>query len=133
MPEVHNAIKINAAPDTVWQILGDPARAPEYIPGILTATFEGTLRVCKDDSGNEIREEIGVEDFAYSFKHLQIPLPVSRSEGRFALKPDGKTAFVQMDWEFEFLDPALEAQLLPMVDGASRLTLERLKARAEAG
>jgi hypothetical protein len=131
MPKVQNTITINAAPDTVWEILGDPASAPEYVPGIVTASIEGSLRVCTDADGNEIREEINLGDYSLSYKHLQIPLPVSQSKGKFSVKEQGNHALVEMEWEFELLDPTMESQLSPMIDGASKMTLGNLKARVE--
>ena len=135
MPAIRNTIKINASLEEVWAVLGDPARAPEYSPGVVTARMEGTRRFCTDVSGNQIEEEISdisQEKRTYRFRHVKIPVPVKNSHGRFAVVADNQHAIVTMDWEFEALDPTKEAELVPMLDGASKQTLEELRKRVES-
>ena len=135
MTKLHNTLSINASPDKVWAILGDLARAPEYVPGIMTAKVEGMQRLCTDAYGNEIHEEMSdysKEQRTYAFKHLQVPLPVKWSQGKFTVEPEGGASLVVMEWEFEPLDPAQAAELTPMLDGAAKLTLENLRQRVES-
>ena len=134
MTKVHNTLSINASPDKVWAILGNLARAPEYVPGIMTAKVEGMQRLCTDAYGNEIREEISdysEEQHSYAFKHLQVPLPVKWSQGKFTVEAEGGSSLVVMGWEFEALDPTQEAKLTPMLDSAAKMTLENLRQRVE--
>lgn len=135
MPTIHNAIKIKASPEQVWAVLGDPARAPEYSPWLVTARMEGTRRICTDASGNQIEEEISdvsKEKRTYRFRHLKVPLPVKNSHGRFAVESHNQHALVTMDWEFEALDSNKEGELIQMLDGASKQTLEELRKRVES-
>jgi hypothetical protein len=133
--KIQNRIKIEASPAQVWAVLGDLARAPEYVPGIVAAKVEGSQRLCTDTYGNEILEEISdysQEQHSYVFKHLQVPLPVKRSQGKFTVEATGTASLVALEWEFEPLDPAQAAELRPMLDGAAKLTLENLRQRVEA-
>lgn len=133
--KIQSRIKIEASPDQVWAVLGDLARAPEYVPGVVTAKVEGTQRLCLDAHGNEIREEISDYSEAqrcYTFKHLQVPLPVKESQGKFSVEAEGAASLVVLEWEFEPLDPTQEAELTPMLDGAAKMTLENLRQRVEA-
>ena len=133
--KIQHRIKIEASPDQVWAVLGDLARAPEYVPGIVAAKVEGRQRLCVDAYGNEIREEISDYSEAqrsYTFKHLQAPLPVKRSQGKFTVEAEGEASLVVLEWEFEPLDAAQEAELTPMLDGAAKMTLENLRQRVEA-
>ncbi len=135
MIKIQNTTKINASPEEVWRVLGDPVRAPEYVPGVVSAKMEGMERFCTDAHGNEIREELSdysPERRAYRFRHITVPLPVKRSEGRFAVESDGADALVRMDWEVEPLDPAKEPDLAPLIDGASKQTLDLLRRRVES-
>lgn len=134
--KIQRRIKIEASPDQVWAVLGDLARAPEYVPGVVTAKVEGNQRLCLDAHGNEICEEINnysQEQRSYTFKHLQVPLPVKRSQGKFTVEAEeGAASLVVMEWEFEPLDSAQEAELMPMLEGAAKMTLENLRQRVEA-
>jgi ribosome-associated toxin RatA of RatAB toxin-antitoxin module len=133
--KVQSQIKIEASPDQVWAVLGDLARAPEYVPGVVAAKVEGLQRLCLDAYGNEIREEISDYSEArrsYAFKHLQVPLPVKGSQGKFTVEAEGAASLVVLEWEFEPLDPTQEAELTPMLDGATKMTLENLRQRVEA-
>lgn len=133
--KIQHQIKIEASPDQVWAVLGDLARAPEYVPGVVTAKVEGIQRICLDTHGNEIHEEISdysQEQRSYTFKHLQVPLPVKGSQGKFTVEAEGAASMVVLEWEFEPLDPTQEAELAPMLDGAAKMTLENLRQRVEA-
>ncbi len=134
MAKVENHIKIEASPEAVWQLLGNLAQAPAYIPGIVKAEVIGTQRICIDTDGHEIREEISDYSPAqrsYRFQHVQSPLPVKYSQGKFAVVPDGEAATVTMEWDFEFLDPALAEQMTPMLDNAAKMTLRNLNERVK--
>lgn len=133
--KIQSRIKIEASPDQVWAVLGDLARAPEYVPGVVAAKVEGNQRLCLDAHGNEIREEINNYSEiqrSYTFKHLQVPLPVKKSQGKFTVEAEGTASVVVLEWEFEPLDPTQEAELAPMLDGAAKMTLENLRQRVEA-
>lgn len=130
MSKIEQNLIIEASPQAVWHILGDLTQATAYIPSIVQARMEGSQRICLDVDGNEIREEISdfsAERLSYRFEHVQSPLPVSYSRGSFRIVPKGKVSEVWMEWEVAFDDPTLEQQMMPMLEGAARMTLENLK------
>jgi hypothetical protein len=134
MVNLKNSIEIGATPDEVWSILSNLRRSPEYVPGIISAQMEGLTRVCLDANGNEIREELqyySVQERTYSLRHIRVPLPVSQSQMRFSVQPHAQKSRVTLTWEFNFLDPAMQEQLQPMIDGSAKMTLEQLKTLVE--
>lgn len=136
MPRIENTIDVSVGVDKVWNFLGKLENAPDYIPGIISATVQGSRRICLDQDSNEIHEEISDHSdttHEFSFEHTQSPLPVKSSKGRFAVDGNDKQSTVSMSWELEFLDPAMEANLLPIIDGASKMTLSNIKQQTEQG
>jgi hypothetical protein len=63
---------------------------------------------------------------------VQVPLPVRRSHGTFTVEADGTGSLVTMDAEIEPLDPAKEAELVPVIDGFYKQALESLRQFIEA-
>jgi uncharacterized protein YndB with AHSA1/START domain len=130
MNKIEQSLIIEAPPQAIWHILGDLTQAPAYIPGIVQARVEGSQRICLDADGNEIREEISdysAEGLSYRFEHVQSPLPVNGSRGRFTVVPQGEVAEVRMEWQVEFADPVLAQQVVPMLEGAAQMTLANLR------
>jgi uncharacterized protein YndB with AHSA1/START domain len=137
MPRLHNTVTIDATPDAVWDVLGDLAATPEWLPGTTAARVDGDIRTCTTTDGFEIREQISgysAERRSYAFRHLAVPMPVTDSGGSFTVRPDGPGhARVELESSFEALDPAQEEQVAAMLDGALRQALNGLKARVEQG
>lgn len=135
MIKVHKSIPIKASPADVWTILGDLARAPEYVPGIVSATVEGLQRLCIDSSGNQIRESVMEYSESlrrFTLRHVQVPLPVNNSQTTFSVQANGVASIVELIWELEPLDATAESQMTPMIEGAAQMTLENLRQRVEA-
>jgi uncharacterized protein YndB with AHSA1/START domain len=133
--KIQNRIKIAVSPDKVWAVLGDLAAAPTWIPGLASAKVEGMNRVCLTLDGQEIREEISdysAEKRAYHYKHLQQPLPIKNSEGRFVVEAEGTGSVVVWEAELEVSNPAQEAEMMALIKGYYRQTLESLKQYVEA-
>jgi uncharacterized protein YndB with AHSA1/START domain len=42
---VRHEVRLTCPPDDVWAVVGDPARLPEWFPGIDSCTVEGDRRV----------------------------------------------------------------------------------------
>ena len=59
---VRRQVRIKRTPDEIWDFIGDPARIPEWFPGITAATVDGTTRVITTGSGIPIPEEIVTKD-----------------------------------------------------------------------
>lgn len=134
MPQLHNTIRINATPDKVWEILGDPLATPLWIPGLTNARFDGNVRVCTTMDGSEIVEEVDYSNERRSFRYIQmkVPLPVKNSRGSMDVQPDGSGSIVTWDAQFEVLDPSQETPMTQMIDGYYKQTLDSLRQRIES-
>ena len=136
MPTLRNEIRIDAGPDAVWAVLGDLAATPEWIPGVVEASVEGERRVCRTADGQEIRERIldySEAERRWSYEQSQVPLPITGSRGTLRATADADGTRVDWEASFDLVDPAQEAQLVPMIDGYYRQTLESLRDRVEEG
>ena len=134
MVHLEHTVEIAASPEQVWSVLSNLPRSPEFVPGIISAKMENLTRVCVDTDGNEIQEELeyySATEQTYRLQHVKIPLPVSQSHMQFSVQPQKQNTLVKLIWELSFLEPALEAQLKPMIDGSARMTLEQLKVIVE--
>ena len=72
-------------------------------------------------------------DRSFSYEQSQVPLPITRSRGTLRAGADDKGTRVDWEASFELVDPAQEAQLVPMIDGYYRQTLDSLRNRVEQG
>lgn len=137
MIRLRNAVDVHAAPNDVWQVLGDLAATTEWLPGTIAARMEGDTRICTTVDGFDIREQISDysdERRTYRFKHLAVPVPIRDSEGVFTVKAgsnDGAT--VVLESSFEAADAAHEGQVAQMMENALQQALESLKRRIETG
>lgn len=134
MPKLRNVIRISASPDEVWNVLGDPLATPSWIPGLADARIDGKVRVCTTTDGNEIVEEVDYSDADRQFEYVQrqVPLPVKDSRGRMTVEAEGDGAEVLWDAEFEVLDPSQETEVVGMIDGFYKQTLESLRRCVES-
>jgi carbon monoxide dehydrogenase subunit G len=134
MPTLRNEQRIDATPDDVWRLLGDLESTPEWIPGVTEAFVTGDSRVCRTADGHEIRERIHAYDAGlrtWSYEQSVVPLPITGSVGTLAVQPDGDGARVEWEARFEVADGADEVELVPMIDGYYRQTLDQLRRRVE--
>lgn len=70
MASLRHERRIDAPADVVWRVVRDPASIPEWFPGIVSCTVEGTIRTIRTATGLDIPEEILANDpllrrFAY--------------------------------------------------------------------
>jgi carbon monoxide dehydrogenase subunit G len=137
MVRLHHTIQIDATPDAVWDLLGDLAATPEWLPGTRAARMDGDIRTCTTTGGFDIREQISdysAEQRTYSFRHLAVPMPVEDSSGSFAVEPDGDDrSRVTLDTSFTALDPRQEDQVRAMLDSALQQALASLKRTVQEG
>jgi Polyketide cyclase / dehydrase and lipid transport len=134
MPSLRNEIHVDASPDAVWAVLGDLTSTPEWIPGVVAATMDDDQRVCRTADGQEIHERIvgySEADRSWGYEQSKVPLPIRGSRGTLKVHEEGSGARVGWEASFELADPAQEAQLVPMIDGYYRQTLESLRDRVE--
>jgi uncharacterized protein YndB with AHSA1/START domain len=136
MARLRNTVLIDAAPDAVWDVLGNLAATPEWLPGTRAARMDGDIRTCTTTDGFDIRERISdysPERHTYSFRHLAIPMPIEDSSGSFVVKPNGTGSQVVLETSFAALDSAQEERVSAMMDGALKQALASLKRRVERG
>ena len=55
---VRRQVRIARPPDEVWAVVGEPARLPEWFPGIVGCDVDGTTRVIHTGSGIPMPEEL---------------------------------------------------------------------------
>src|SRR5262245_27780898 len=135
MPQLQYTLHVHTSPERAWAVVGDLAGVNTWIPGIVSATVEGSERFCTDAAGNAIHEQIS--DYSethrsYRYAHLRVPLPVRGSHGQFSVVPDGEGAVVRWDAAFEVLDPTQETAVVRMLDEYYQQTVESLRRRIEA-
>lgn len=59
---VRRHVRIARPAADVWALVGDPARLPEWFPGIVGAAVDGTSRIVTTGGGLPIPEEIVTND-----------------------------------------------------------------------
>ncbi len=59
---IRRQVRVGTPARDVWALVGDPTRIPEWFPGIIGCTVEGTQRVVTTASGIPIPEEIVTND-----------------------------------------------------------------------
>jgi uncharacterized protein YndB with AHSA1/START domain len=55
---VRREVRVAAPADDIWAVVGEPSRLPEWFPGIVSCTVEGTTRVVTTGSGLPMPEEL---------------------------------------------------------------------------
>lgn len=75
---VRRQVRIRRPADEVWALLGDPARIPEWFPGIVDATVDGTSRTVTTGSGLPMPEEILTNDGIQRRFQYRISAPIVR-------------------------------------------------------
>jgi len=138
MPHVTNTIEINASPEEVWAVLGDLTATRDWLPGVVSASLDGSTRICVMADGTQIHEEISShsdELRSYRFRHLRTPLPVRDLHGSFTVADDASgSAVVTLETDLDPADPAAAAELTPMIQrafGQSLVSLRRWIERHE--
>jgi carbon monoxide dehydrogenase subunit G len=135
MPALRNSVRVERSPEEVWNLLGDLAAAPEWVPGVVEARVEGPERVCKTADGAEIRERIdgySARERKFSYVQTQVPLPITGSRGTLRVLGEGTEAEVVWEAEFEPAEGAPE-NLPELVEGSYRQALDSLRRRVEGG
>jgi uncharacterized protein YndB with AHSA1/START domain len=136
MAIVHETIQIDADPERVWALAGDPARIAEWVPAVASATAAGDERRCVLDDGGELVERIierSDADRSYEYEIVDAPLPLRSYRSRLTV--EGHDGHAHVDWVAEF-EPqqAAHAEQLTQAFGATyRSGLEELRRRFEAG
>jgi len=137
MPQLTNTVQINASPEAVWAVLEDLAATPAWLPGTVSASIDGTTRVCVMANGSQVHEQISgysAHGRTFRWRHLQVPLPVRDSHGTFTVTADDSGfSTVTLHTLFEPLDHTAAAEVSKMIDGAFQQSLEALRRFVESG
>lgn len=75
---VRRQVRIARPADQVWAVVGDPARIPEWFPGIESATVEGTTRTVVTAAGLALPEVIVTNDPLQRRFQYRLEIPVLR-------------------------------------------------------
>ena len=130
MPHISTTVEIDATPEAVWAVLGDLTATPDWLPGVVSASFEGSTRICILADGTQIHEQISGHNNrqrSYHFRHLRTPLPVHNLHGSFTVAADAAgNSLVTLDTNFQPADPA-PAELTDMIQNAFGQSLASLR------
>lgn len=75
---VRRHVRIERPAADVWSLVGDPARIPDWFPGITAAKVDGTTRVITTGAGLEMPEEIVTNDPLQRRFQYRITAPMFR-------------------------------------------------------
>jgi hypothetical protein len=123
---------VDAAPEAVWALVGDPASVPRWYPKYVAAEVEGDRRVLRAADGGELVERLLERDDAarrYTYSVVS-GAPVRSHRASFEVRERGAGSTIVWRTEAESSDPSadLEARLSPTQADA----LRRMKELVEA-
>ncbi len=75
---VRREVRVAKPAEVVWALVGEPTRIPEWFPGIVGCTVDGTTRVITTVSGTSIPEEILTHDPLQRRFQYRIAVPIVR-------------------------------------------------------
>lgn len=88
------------------------------------------MRVCDLADGGKLFEDVSGysdEKRSYQYAITEGSLPVENYSGSFSVEADGEGSLVVWDAEFDVLDSAPEDEVLGMLDGVYKQSLESLR------
>ncbi len=119
---VSESIYVNAAPDEVWEWVGDYYDVHRWHPGIHSTQKSGSrtadIRFLILQDGNRIYEELLSDsdtERMYSYKILEAPLPVVDYVAQFSVQPEG--AGSRLSWSANFGVDGNEQEIQEVVRG----------------
>jgi hypothetical protein len=126
---VRREVTIACPADTVWGVVGDPVRLPEWFPGIVDAQVDGDTRVIITGSGIPMPEQILTRDPLLRRFQYRITAPIITEHlstiDVFALSDRSSLVSYSCD-----ADPATMALI---IGGAAGNALEHLRDLMEGG
>lgn len=133
MKSIEQQVRLTAAPDEVWAVVGSPGEIADWVPAIEASAMAGQIRTATfAGGGGDAREEIVARDDAgrsYTYRYLQGPLPLASYESTLAVHPDDTGSRVVWTAEFSAADEETEAGLVPAINGIYSEALGELGAR----
>ena len=106
MPQINESITIDADPDRVWAVAGDPATISEWLPAIATSSVDGEQRSCTTVDGADLHERIverSDDDRFYVYEITDSPMPLASYRSRLSV--DGHAGHSHVTWTADF-EPA---------------------------
>lgn len=134
MAQVRETIEIQAAPERVWALAGDPGRIGEWLPALTGATLEGDRRTVTTADGGTIEERIlerSEEGRYYVYEISRSPLPLASYRSRLAVHGHGGHAHVDWEASFEAESPELQPELTATFSQLYRDGLANLRQQLE--
>lgn len=95
---------INATPDTVWSVIGDPSGISSWHPAIAESPVSGSQRLCTLANGAEVHERIDSIDASertYSYSITESPLPLAEYHSTIKVDSEGDGSVVTWSANFE--------------------------------
>lgn len=133
MKHVEQQVRLDATPDAVWQVVGDPGAVASWVPAIESSAMEGEFRHATFAGGGGVaREEVVSRDEAaqtYTYRYLDGPLALESYESTITVHPDGGGSLVVWTADFAAADDEAEAGLTKAIDGIYAAGLGELAAR----
>lgn len=115
MAQVLETVEINAPPEEVWAVVGDPGRIGEWVPALADSTLESDYRSCTMQDGAEIVERIverSDEQRYYVYEITKSPLPLRSYSSQLAVHGHGEHSHVTWEAQFEAESADLEPDLV---------------------
>lgn len=133
MPAWSVTIDIDATPDEVWAVLGDPTSVPRWYPKYATAEVDGDTRVLRTAEGGELRERLLERDDARRFSSYSVlsGAPVASHLASFEVTAEGAGSRVRWATRAEPSDPSVD--LRERLIGSQTEALGRVKRIVEGG
>ena len=132
MAQIHETITVDAEPQQVWDVVGDPGRIADWLPALTSSAAEGGERACTMANGAELKERIvehSDQERFYTYEIVEAPIPIRSYRSRLSVR--GHDAHSHVDWEAEFepQEAGQEAELVEMFTQTYREGLESLRER----
>jgi len=134
MATVQTSININAAPDTVWALIGSPDSLSDWHPAIATSPVSDGVRRCTLEGGGSLVEPIvehsDVERF-YVYEVAEGPFPMKAYRSRISVEDAAGSSRVVWDTNFEPDDPASEAEMVATFASIYKAGLDVVRDRCQ--
>jgi len=95
---------VDASPDDVWNVIGNPSTIDSWHPIIAKSTVNGSDRHCSLIDGAKIHERIESireDERAYDYSIMESPLPLSAYRSTIKVEEEGEGAAVVWSADFE--------------------------------
>ena len=130
------ALKINATPETVWDIISSGENADKWLAPITTCKVEGDKRYCSTEDGSfeEAILEVNHQDKTFSyFIATQHMLPIKDITGKKmqVMSVDENTALVNWSWEYT-VENTDDKMVKEALNGVGQVRIKGTKAFANS-